>query len=269
MKAKKRSRNVCPNFRLWLQKSTDEGIVIARARCKQWSCDYCAQLNAYQWQTRLRYAMFTTPGEWQFITFTAHEKWRGSASSYKNISENAGKLWKRYVRLCKAYTDKKLHYARLFEAHKDGSIHVHAFIRAPLEIYPALTSNMQEKRTQASHQGVLWLKKNSRECGMGYMVDVQGVDDKSKAIAYVTKYVSKSLFSLQIPRNARRIQTSNGFPTPKHLSRTGESDWSVNKRGYKVDTLRHLIASGFEVRDADLSKILEAGDLEGLPEYYT
>lgn len=258
----------CTQFRLVLMKQETGKITLSRARCKKWSCPYCSELNAYQWRSRLRFALHTTPGTWQFITYTAHRHWRGEARSLKNIRENSGKLWKRWVRLAKKTTDEKLLYVRLFEAHKDGSVHVHGFVRAPMGIYPQASGKIPEKRTQDDYNGIRWLKTASRECGMGFQADVTEITDRKKSVHYVTKYMSKSLFSLELPKGARRIQTSHGFPKPDWMQRGGGGDWEVLKHGMPTSVVESYLRRGFEVYDLDLRKSLSYDDTNDMGEYW-
>lgn len=258
----------CNNFRLWVSKWDGNQAKIMRIRCGQWNCEYCAELNAHIWRSKLRYALRMTPGTWQFITYTAHKNWRGTLLSYKNISRNSDKLWQRYRRLAKKSTDEKFVYARLLEAHKDGSVHVHAFVRAPMGMYAQTAGRMRENRTRLDMNGIGWLKQASAECGMGWSVDCTEITDVSKAVGYVTKYVSKGLFGLELPKKARRVQTSQKFPVPEHLSREKTGDWEVMKYGVPTSLLIMYIARGQEVYDVDLKKVISYDDLLESGEYY-
>jgi len=240
----------CPHFAVVLVATRDGQKRCTRARCKRWSCAYCAELNTYQWRSRLRYAINVSGGSWQFITFTANRKWRGQAASLKNIRANAEKLWKRLKRLCAKAGIKKMHYVRVLERHEDDSIHVHAFVNAPLSIYPADgVEEAWDGHTLEESYGCRWLKDASAECGMGYQCDVKALDDSKRMVAYVTKYMSKQLFRAELPKGTRRLQTSHGFPTQFH--RPEESDCEIHRHGVTREVVLTWLWAGYEVVDAD------------------
>lgn len=258
----------CQNYYVTLLKKTPGGLILVRPRCKMWNCEYCAKTNAGIWQSRLKYALNSTDGTWQFLTFTAHRKWRGSASSLKNIRANSGKLWKRYVRLVKKTTSHKMHYVRLFEPHKDDSVHVHAFIYAPMTIYPENNMELRDGRTSEDMNGIGWLKKASAECGMGWQCDVTEIQDKNKAVNYVVKYMTKEFWGLQLPKSARRIQTSQQFPQLPHFEREKDSDWELFLNGVRVEMLISAILRGDSVFDASINRELTLADLNIEDVYY-
>lgn len=259
--------NYCPNYNVVLIKSKPGQKTIARARCKSWKCEYCSEINKFQWQSILRYALNTTDGTWQFVTFTAHENWRGDAS-YKNIRKNGDKLWKRWRRLAKKHTTEKMHYVRVLEPHEDDSLHVHAFVFAPMGMYPQKVKRNHKGHSRAESNGTRWLKDNARACGLGYQGDVKELADKRKATNYIVKYMSKSVFSDAIPAGARRIQTSQKFPKPEHLKRGTSEEWSVNRVGLTSYTVLSWIASGDHVHDADLKRALLSEDIDTSKFYY-
>lgn len=259
--------NHCPNYSVVIIKSEPGKKTIARARCKSWKCEYCAELNKFQWQTIMRYALNKTDGTWQFVTFTAHQNWRGEAS-YTNIRKNGDKLWKRWRRLAAKHTTEKMHYIRILEPHKDESLHVHAFIFAPMDIYPDKVKRNYKNHTRSESNGTRWLKDNAKECGLGYQGDVKELSDKQKGINYVVKYMSKSVFGDAIPAGARRIQTSQNFPKPEFMLRGGGDEWEVNRVGLTSYTVLSWIESGDIVYDADSRASLSRSDIDTSKFYY-
>ena len=259
--------NKCPNYRVMLIGIEQGKRKIARARCKQWSCEYCAEISVNKWRSRLRFALNKTEGDWQFVTFTASKNWRGAERSYQNVKVNSGKLWKRLARLAKKATTEKMHYVRILEAHKDGSVHVHGFVRAPLTMYPDSVKNPSKKRTKAERDGIRWWKDNSAECGMGYQCDVKLIDSSRAAVNYVTKYMTKSVFELQLPKNARRIQTSVRFPVADWMNNPQEGSWYVVRDGLPHTELLWWWSQGIDVYDCDHRKTVTTDDI-GSGEYY-
>lgn len=258
----------CDNFGLWLKREDTGRTVICRIRCKKWSCEYCSELNADMWRSRLRYGLKLTPGTWQFITYTAHRKWRGTEASYKNISTNSKKLWQRLRYLIKKNGCESMVYARIFELHKDGSVHVHGFVRAPMGIYPTTRSKLRENRTREDQNGIDWLSDASAACGMGWAVDCSELRDRTKAIRYVTKYASKNVFDTELPRGARRIVTSQNFPKPDWMDRDSSGEWEVIKNGIPTDLLFRAIAHGNEIYDLNIGKVINYDDLADAGDYY-
>lgn len=73
-----------------------------------------------------------------------------------------------------------------------------------------------------------WFRKNAREVGLGYMVDVQAVDTIPQVVNYITKYMTKEAQAFYV-KGLRRIQTSEriGAANPR-----GEGGWSVGPQIY-------------------------------------
>ncbi|GAI25146.1 unnamed protein product, partial [marine sediment metagenome] len=78
------------------------------------------------------------------------------------------------------------------EYHKDGRVHWHMLIDAPV--------------------GRRWLKDSAAACGLGWITDCQPVHDSYRTIMYVAKYLGKTIDNVQWPRNLRRIGTSQKWP---------------------------------------------------------
>lgn len=233
---------------IWLKRESDNQITLMKAPCKKWSCPICGEINTGRWRTRLQHGFRVLGGDWQFVTFTAHENWRGRDASIKNIRRNSDKLWKRYQRMARKRYGRTFHYARVFEPHQDGSLHVHAFINADYRLYQYQNMRASKSENRPARKTPLkprrWLKNNARYCGMGFQSDVQKISNPAKATYYITKYISKNLNSNQFPDGTRRIQTSTEFPKPDWWDRDDSGDsWQPILNGIKtLDVLRHLRA---------------------------
>ncbi len=167
-------------------------ITFARGACKQWSCPECAYRNTRRWIARIIDGINTVGGEWHFATVTAHKWWR-KEKSLINLRTNWHKLRKRMVRLAKKQ-GVELHYARVWEHHKDGSYHMHIISNAQLN--------------------TRWLRANAAKCGMGFMAHSDEMVNAGQVAGYVAKYMLKqsqdnTLHSF--PRGARRIEVSHNW----------------------------------------------------------
>lgn len=233
---------------IWLMSEADNQIKIMKVPCKSWDCEHCGAVNTGRWKTRLQHAFRVLPGEWQFISFTAHENWRGMDASIENIRRNSDKLWKRWQRMAVKCYGKTFHYVRVYEPHSDGSLHVHAFIKADFRMYQYQNMRACRAENRPARKTPLkprrWLKNNSRYCGMGYQTDVQKITDTGKATAYITKYISKNLNATEFPPGTRRIQTSAFFPAPAWWTHeSGTQDWTPILEGIPTrEVLQHLRA---------------------------
>jgi hypothetical protein len=172
--------------------------MLTRPNCKCWDCPSCAARNARRWIARVinHVNKADTVNGWFMFTVTAHEKWRGDASSVKNLRQGWKKLYNRM-----RYEFGVSQYTKVWEMHADKTFHLHGLI----------DSVMEER----------WLKDNARECGMGYQVDLHHVDNAGQVAGYICKYFLKSQSEIAedrlYPRNLRRIEVSrNWLQLPQH-----------------------------------------------------
>lgn len=199
-------------------------MLIARLRCKMWSCEYCARVNRNIWRTHIIKRIGAIGGKWCFITLTAHE----NAHKYNKTLENLRDGWKTlYDRLRRYFAGAgKLEYVRVFEKHKTGRFHIHAIIKADV------ASDKEFKR---------WLKKNARECGMGYQADAKSITGDGSALlvaSYICKYMTKDAQSLgDMPKGIRRIQTSQGIGAAKPT--VTDEDWRIKAGVYLEEIQSH------------------------------
>lgn len=194
-------------------------VLFTRLRCGQWSCEYCALKNRDIWRAHLLDTLPRISDHWWFITLTAHEHLRSATASLKNIRENLDKLFKRLRRIF-----KHVHYVRVYEKHPTSEArHAHLvacglspFIARDVSRTKAITFTPLLERQ--AHRGTwsirTWFKKTARECGMGYQVDCQKIDNPGASIGYVTKYLTKSFQDLH-EKGLRHVQTSREIGNPK------------------------------------------------------
>lgn len=145
----------------------------------------------YQWAARIGqgYESYVLAGivEWRFITITSNPKLKSYAATMWVWPKAWAKL---SARMRRAYTG--IRYVLIPELHKDGRLHIHMIASG------GMTTS--------------WLKKNAPYCGLGFMNEADRIEDVSRAIWYVVKYVSKGLDVNDWPRSFRRIRTSQQWP---------------------------------------------------------
>lgn len=222
----------CPkNDVPFFYKSDDEKNVVlfGKGTCQRWNCESCGARNAKRWIARIIKGCNTHADDWYFCTITADEKWRGKHSSLLNLRRNWPKLRKRLARLAKKH-GVALVYVRVWEAHKDGSFHMHLITNFPVE----------ER----------WLKDNSKTSGMGYQAKSEKAKNPGQVAGYISKYMVKSLpNATHYPKGARRIEVSENWVRWNKK----ESEWDVcltlGIAAMKRDTFK---SKGYRVRDLSI-----------------
>jgi len=212
----------------------DREMLLARLRCKQWDCDYCAVQNRRVWRAHIIDIVNKLGGDWLFLTITAHSKAHKAGKTIINL-KNA---WKKlYDRLRYKFEGQKLEYVWIFEKHtgidertgkEKQTYHIHAILRAKVD-----GDNVWNKKKEYWYHPEMhnWLKDNSAEVGAGYMCHCTKIQDGNGGLvsAYITKYMTKDSQNLQgFPARMRRVSTSRGFGSPKRK----ESDKSWQYRQF-------------------------------------
>jgi len=196
--------------------------VIVKARCKQWDCPYCAEINRYEHYNRIANgiaALEKTTIPMSFVTITCHEKWRGQSASVKNWRKNKDKLLARYRRRFSKDFTVSSQYVYIPEFHKDETVHIHGIF----------LGNFGER----------WWKDNARESGLGYMATSEKLTSVLQAINYCTKYMVKQMGIANPVKGFRRICYSQGFPAAKH--HPSDFDWRMLER---EETIKAAIVEG-------------------------
>lgn len=265
----------CKNFQGIVR--TDEiapyKLTLARVRCKQWSCLYCAQKNAQMWRVALTRQMIDKfPNEkWSFFTITVHLK------EHKNLSEeersrksarvfrdNADALMKRLKRQHGNFA-----YVRVLEEHKQGGLHAH-FV-ASFHFDDLKKEKRKDKYVTISKS----LKKHAIDCGFGYITHAENLIDKEnneqwaskRVVGYVTKYVTKDsehFTDFRSGLNIRKIQTSRQFISPFNPKyKEQDITWHI---GFPI----HVSLAeelDFSIYDLNRKKQLEPNDFAGNGHY--
>jgi hypothetical protein len=193
--------NQCPNTKdvnVFGKNVSEQTAIIFRPRCKQWSCDYCAEMNKDYWiQQSFRGAtiILNEGRELQFVTLTSRP-YATPTQSLWFFKQNWPKLNRRakyHTEKWKDYAGKVWSYFLVPERHKSGVLHAHIICA-----------------THIAHKK-FW-KDWAHETGFGYIVDVQQLADAGGASAYVSKYLHKGMGAEQWPPGFMRVRHSRNWP---------------------------------------------------------
>lgn len=240
----------CKNFRSVLRTHDyqDFVVTIARARCKMWSCATCARINAKMW----RYALIkqllelSSMPKFSFFTLTIRladfhqiSNRERAEKSATLIRESADKLFKRLKREYGNFT-----YVRVIESHKSGLLHIHVIASFHFsDIRLVYRGSKQGKKRFVKTSDTL--KKMSTECGFGYIVHAENLEDQSgewdalRVVSYVTKYITKDfeyIESVQKGLRVRKIVTSRDLLSPfndKFKEKENDMVWKLGLPIYK------------------------------------
>jgi hypothetical protein len=231
MKNQPEKHDHCPNqleiIIIGINHETREALAFHPA-CKQWDCPYCAERNKEGWVYRgLKGAVLLVDEglTLEFVTITSRPYTTANSSRYF-FSQN----WPKLARRAKYHTEKKSGqkwaYFLIPEQHKTGRLHAHLIA--------------------ATHLCERWWKDNAYKCGLGYIANVQEVEHPAFTVAYVTKYLAKSIEYTEWPKGFRRVRTSRNWPAVDKLELPGwiwsehnddSADWSLHalrEYGYRV-----------------------------------
>jgi len=242
----------CKRFQMILTNTQTDIPRMARTRCKQWDCYYCAEKNRKQWRYDLFMYLSQNPHiQWSFHTFTMPKR----LHKQKDITGSV-KLIKKYwdvlmKRLKRRYG--KFEYIRVIELHKSGIPHIH--LMAGFHIPEEELSKHKNPRNRY----IRWLKKavNTQELPFGYMINSQNAaGSERQTVSYITKYMTKQdagLFEIAKLEKLRLILTSRGI-------KCGKSDndeiWNLKS---------HLTAKDFEYfenwLDVNTGELVDASDM--------
>lgn len=219
----------------------DTEMLVARLRCGQWDCDFCASKNRAIWRAHIIDTVNRMGGDWLFLTITAHR----NAHKAKKTVVNLKRAWKKlYDRLRYKFAGQKVEYVWLYERHvlhvkqrNFSTYHIHAIVRASIAGENVWNARKEYWYHPEMHN---WLKDNAAAVGAGFMCHCAKIQDGNGGLvaAYVTKYMTKDAQNLQgFPKGQRRIQTSRGFGSPKKRD-TGIS-WEYKPVLLRGDVKRH------------------------------
>lgn len=237
----------CPKFDAIVLTTNTDNKLMARLRCKQWDCEFCAKINKKMWQAHLLDTLPKISLKWSFLTITALGDDHRNKTSLQAIIKNWDKLMKRLKRSWGAFD-----YMRVYEQHKSGEFHAHMLISyTPPDALDkeAWASVVNPKTGKAStmYRGIAHAEMVTHclEVGLGYIVDFKPLLDMRSmsfsenvglTVLYVSKYLGKNLQNL--PKGTRRIQTSQGIGRPK-TENDEQYQWKVRSHITSNDILEH------------------------------
>jgi hypothetical protein len=219
-------KSYCKNFTAVLvsEPQNTNDMLVARARCKKWDCDYCARINQRMWRGYLNSRINELGGQWSFMTLTGHPAAHKNGWTLANLRD----AWKPvYDKIRNSFAAQKpIEYIRMFEKHKSGEFHIHVLWRIDLNPFTEMND---------------WLKDAATSHGLGWRVDWRAIPqgtEAQKIAMYITKYMTKDAQGLgNMPRGLRRIQTSQGIGAMKPV---GSDDvWRVKSGVYEEDVKHH------------------------------
>jgi hypothetical protein len=248
----------CTRFSgILLNRTDDAKWLLFRGRCKQWSCDACAQWNKSLWKQHLLKSIGRIGGYWSMVTITASSYSHKKGNTLEAIIKNFDKLSKRLKRAWGKYE-----YVRVYEKHKSGQFHVHLLVSwIPVDAWDA-SAYKTAKKGRKSYRGVAYapLKEDCAQCGLGWCVDIAPIKGDGLeggnvifAVSYVVKYLGKQL-GVDMPKFTRRIQSSIGVGSANMRSKT--DGWEL-RAGIPIDALANR-----EIYDLSRRKRLDVVDFQ-------
>jgi len=259
---------MCRNFALIAvtDESKNYSKEMVRVRCKMWSCDYCAVVNARMWRYALTKQMTDRflECQWSFFTVTVflpdfhqisyEERQKKSALA---IKENSNKLMMRLK-----YQFGKFTYIRVVESMKSGLLHLHFL--ASFWWTDLVIEIEGDKRVSRSET----LSKMASGVGLGWVAHAENLVGENgeylspkRAVGYVTKYITKNsdyTRLLMSHLNIRKMQTSRDLYSPFNERFKHDSDtlWIIRVRIHKEE----VIQSEKGIYDINRKKKIEIAD---------
>jgi len=239
----------CPNFKQVLLAENDDKtkLLMLRARCKQWSCEYCAPMNQTQWRKHLNERIGELAGEWSFMTLTAHSAAHAGGWTLHNLRDAYKPIYDS-IRYNFA-SQKPIEYVRVFEKHKSGEFHIHMLWRINLSPF----TEMNE-----------WLKNLVTHNGLGWRCEWKAARQGTNTAGitrYITKYMTKSAQGgMEMPKGIRRIQTSQGIGALKEQS--NKMGWRASLGVYKGELKYYE-----QIIDVNTGHIISESDFKGWSVY--
>lgn len=239
----------CPNFKqVLLAENPDKTkLLLLRARCKQWSCAYCAPMNQTLWRKHLNERIGALGGAWSFMTLTAHSAAHDGGWTLLNLRDAYKPIYDsiRY----NFGAQKPIDYVRIFEQHKSLEFHIHMLWRLNLDPFTEMNK---------------WLKDLVTRNGLGWRcewVAARDNENPSGITRYITKYMTKSAQGgMDMPKGIRRIQTSQGIGALK--PEKAKENWHRSTGVYKAELKFYE-----QVIDVNTGHIVTASDFKGWSVY--
>jgi len=152
----------------------DGYLSIARMRCRQWDCPYCAVKNADMWRGHLlrTFCEDLADEKWIFVTLTL-APWQHKMPFADGLKCLKGAWSNLYDRL-RYKNGGRLKYVLVFETHKSGVFHAHALCNMgqAYDVYTVWDWNIERSHTERiadekMHGLCVWLQKQTIGQGIG------------------------------------------------------------------------------------------------------
>lgn len=264
--------NQCPNFSSVLIGTKKSTKILSRLRCKQWSCEYCAVQNSMQWRGHLLNTISTKSesgefcSQWWFATITASAGNRTSQGSASALQRH----WQAIIQL---FRDKskphnhKVSYVRVFEAHQDGAIHLHAIINCPVDVRSWETNQKIKSGKNAGKRKKIRFKDYiAKKAGLGFICDIEPIEPYAGyhpiavTVKYITKYMTKSAQNFELPKHARRIITSRNLSKKEHPEKS-EYTWKLHS-DFDEKSFWYEMRDGVMIYDVQNKKTVTYDDFD-------
>lgn len=263
----------CPNYSLALHTTDnlEQDALVYRARCKQWSCPYCAEINRRVWRARIMIEVGKHPGElWHFWTLTLDgiDHQGNTARSLQTWRANWDKLMKRVKRDLGV-----MRYVRIFETHADGTLHVHMLADKTYQDVKCV-HELDGRENWRS----LTLKGHLEALRLGWRHDLNPIittdheneGNERNVSAYCVKYLTKDIQSTvrEDMRRAglnrvRMIQTSQKWANVP----TSENPRAWDRGGITVYEYENMQKDGITSVDVDTKRTIKPADFYGYDVY--
>lgn len=253
---------VCPNVKMLISSRdySPDRLTIARVRCKQWKCEFCAKRNMNAWRRHLidKFQGDLRGKSWCFLTLTVPPELHGHPEKSVQVLQEA---WKRLYDLLRRKVNEKLSYVYMYEAHKSGTYHLHALVSCG-ECYDKTPLCYVWKTPLEHHPLHRWLQDTMPTLGLGWRVDVRriysvyGLSDGVSAVLYSIKYFAKAKDWTRFKKHARRIGVTRdigGLPKPPKSGFTWVPMPWLRKEEYDLEN---------EVYDLTIRREVEPEDFE-------
>jgi len=217
--------------------------------CNSWNCSRCGYIRASTEYHRilshssaltnaghnLAFVTITAPGTGEITAHEADAVWYSSTTkflnSYRKHVQRGGEHWT---------------YVCVTERQKRGHPHAHYLMTCvPSDTHLSGPGAYDLAKIASSDERLRsdWMSKQLERSGLGKIYDIQEVDDTNRVVAYISKYLFKSLQNEFWPKGWRRVRYARNWPkTPKNAAEdafpllSGE-DWRrLGGLGQKVYT---------------------------------
>lgn len=196
----------CPNFSKFLIGQDGNKTKVVRSRCKRWSCEYCARINAMVWMYRIKDTIEDQKA-WSFVTFTSPSEINDVEVTTEFSLVIMQKSWKKFREALRYKRGEKFRYLRVYEIQENGRYHIHAILEHVFDDIKTANSGTKREYTYSR-----WQKDNVVRWGFGTMCNASNFRRNGSdwtVARYIAKYLTKG--DEKIGDGVRRFQASHGF----------------------------------------------------------